>query len=168
MTIAQSFVAELKHEAVLTRKTLERTPPDRLGWAPHPKSFSVGSLASHLATIPSWGSMTLATESLDINPPGGPEFNPPVYNSPAEAVAAFDKNVEAFSAALSAADDAAMLAPWSLLNAGQVAFTMPRVAVIRSMIMNHIVHHRAQLGLYLRLLDLPVPAIYGPSADEQS
>lgn len=162
------MVAELDHEAVLTRKTLERIPPDRFEWGPHPKSFNLRRLSSHLVTIPAWGSMTLTTESLHINPPGGPQFTPPEYNSPTEAVAAFNKNVDAFRAALGAADDAAMMVPWTLLNGGQVAFTMPRASVLRTMIMNHLVHHRAQIGVYLRLLDVPVPATYGPSADEQS
>lgn len=168
MPIAQTMIAELDHEAAITRKTLERVPPDKFEWAPHPKSFNMRRLSSHLATIPSWGAMTLATESLDINPPGGPQFNPPEYSSPAEAVDAFNKNVDAFRAALGAADDAAMMVPWSLLNGGKIAFTMPRASVLRTMILNHMVHHRAQLGVYLRLLDVPVPATYGPSADEQN
>jgi uncharacterized damage-inducible protein DinB len=166
--IGSSLLSELEQENASTRKTLERVPDDKFGWKPHEKSYTMGALASHLAAIPGWGAMTIQTESLDINPPGGPGLTPPVATNREELLALFDKSVGEFRATLERADDAAFMRPWSLLNGGQVMFTMPRVAVIRGMIMNHIIHHRAQLGVYLRLNDLPVPSVYGPSADEQS
>jgi len=168
MSIAQSLIPELQHEVALTRKALERLPADKYEWAPHPKSMTVRQLASHIATIPTWGTMTLSTESFDISPPGAPPYVAPAFGTTAEVLAGFEKAAGDFSAALAGADDAAMMTPWSLLKGGQTAFTMPRVAVVRGMIMNHLVHHRGQLSVYLRLLDVPVPAIYGPSADEQS
>ncbi len=166
--ISSSLVPEFEQESKATRKTLERVPDDKFGWKPHDKSFTMGALAAHLATIPGWGQMTLQTESFDVNPPGGPGFVPPRATNREELLAMFDKATSEFRSALESTDDAAMMKPWSLLNAGQPMFTMPRVAVIRGMIMNHIIHHRAQLGVYLRLNDIAVPAVYGPSADEQS
>jgi uncharacterized damage-inducible protein DinB len=168
MPISEAMIPELDHEAGLTRKVLERLPADKWDWTPHPKSMSIRQLASHIATIPHWGAVTLATESFDINPPGGPDFTPPEYDTPAEALAGFSRSADEFRAALAGASDEAMKAPWSLLKGGQTVFTQPRVGVLRGLIIKHIVHHRAQLALYLRLLDLPVPSIYGPSADEQN
>jgi uncharacterized damage-inducible protein DinB len=168
MPIAQSLIPEFQHEVALTLKTLSCLPAGKYEWAPHTKSMTVRQLASHMATIPTWGTMTLSTESFDINPPGAPPFVAPSFGTTAEVLAGFEKAAGDFSAALARADDAAMMAPWSLMNGGKTMFTMPRVAVLRGMIMNHLVHHRGQLSVYLRLLDVPVPAIYGPSADEQS
>lgn len=168
MTIAQKMALELDYEAVSTRKVLSRLPEEKWQWGPHPKSMTLCRLASHLATIPTWGAMVLTTDSLDINPPGGSGFVPPENHSPADALANFDKAVTAFRAALETTSDETMAAPWSLLNAGATVFTQPRAGVLNGMIMKHIVHHRGQLSVYLRLLDLPVPSIYGPSADEQS
>lgn len=161
--ITQSLLPEFDHETANTRKTLERIPEDKFGWKPHEKSFALGSLSQHLATIPMWGMMTMVVDKLDI----GNAPQPPKAETKAEILAMFDKNVADARAALAAASDEAYLQPWSLLMNGQNLFTMPRIAVYRSMVMNHIIHHRAQLGVYLRLLDVPVPSLYGPSADEQ-
>lgn len=166
MRIAETILPQLDHEMALTRKVLERIPEDRLGWAPHPKSFTMLALAAHLATIPSWGPAIITTESLDIAPVGGEPFRPPVLNSRPEVLAAFDEFVPKMRAALAGASDETMLKPWSLLSGGKEIFTMPRVGVIRGFIISHMIHHRAQLTVYLRLCDVPVPAIYGPSADE--
>jgi uncharacterized damage-inducible protein DinB len=168
MSIAQSMILELDFELKSTRKVLERLPAEKWDWSPHPRSMTVKRLASHLATIPTWGVMTLSTESLDINPPGGAPFVPPENNSPTEAVAMFDKGMAEFRAALEKTGDEAMMAPWSLLSGGETVFTQPRAGVLSGMIIKHLVHHRGQLSVYLRLLDIPVPSIYGPSADEQS
>lgn len=146
----------------VTRRTLERVPGDRLEYRPHAKSFTLGALAQHLATIPRWGAMTLQTPELDLSGPFPQETDAAV-----EAILArFDRNLADFRTALAAASDEALLASWTLRSGGKVHFTMPRLAVIRGMVMNHAVHHRAQLGVYLRLLDVPVPSMYGPSADE--
>jgi uncharacterized damage-inducible protein DinB len=166
MTISQSLVPEFDHEMANTRKTLERVPDDKFGWKPHEKSMSMGNLATHLANIPGWGYHTLATETLDLNPPGGEPMPSPKANTREEVLAMFDQNIAQARAAIAAASDEQLLHPWSLLVGGQTIFTLPRVAALRAFVLSHNVHHRAQLGVYLRLNDIPVPSIYGPSADE--
>lgn len=162
MAIRDSLLPELQQEMAVTRRTLERLPEDKFDYKPHPKSFSLGDLAQHLAQLPVWGSMTLKTTDLDVS---GPMPREPITTA-AGILAKFDKNLADFTAALSAATDEALLAPWSLKSGAKIHFTMPRLAVIRGMVMNHTVHHRAQLGVYLRMLDVPVPSMYGPTADE--
>ena len=164
--LSESLLPEFDQEMAGTRKILERVPEDKLSWKPHAKSFSMAALATHVAEIPRWGFFTLAQDSFDQAAPGAPQPPPPAA-SRKELLELFDGNIARFRAALAAAEDAHLLAPWSLLKGKQNIFTMPRLAVLRSMIMNHGIHHRAQLGVYLRLNDVPVPAIYGPSADEQ-
>jgi len=166
MNLAQSRLPDFDHEMALTRKTLARVPEDRNEWRPHPKSFTMLALASHLATIPSYTGFTFKTDSLDVAPVGKEPMRPPELKTRAELLEAFDRGVAEAREALAAATDEAMLQPWSLLKGGQTIFTLPRVAVVRVMVMNHMIHHRAQLGVYLRLCDVAVPAIYGPSADE--
>jgi len=165
MGISQAMLGELAQEMANTRKTLERLPDDKFGWKPHEKSFTAKQLASHIATIPMWGHMTLTTPELDIMPDGKPPEMPEA-NTTAEVLRMFDENVANLQAALEKATDEEMMASWTLKGAGKTFFTMPRVAVIRGMVMNHIIHHRAQLGVYLRLNDIPVPSVYGPTADE--
>jgi uncharacterized damage-inducible protein DinB len=166
MPIADSILPEFDHEMANTRKTLERVPDDKFGWTPHEKSMTMGRLAGHLAQMPGWGKDTLTTESFDVAPVDGPPVQPSQPKNRQEVLALFDKGVAEVRAALAAAKDDQLLKPWSLLAGGKPIFTMPRIAVLRSMILNHSIHHRAQLGVYLRLNNLPVPAIYGPSADE--
>jgi uncharacterized damage-inducible protein DinB len=166
MAISQGLLGEFDHEMANTRKSLERVPDAKFNWKPHTKSMSMGALATHIASIPHWGKLTLDTPNFDVNPPGGPQTRQPELKSKAEVLAFFDKSVPEARAAIANASDQAMMTPWTLLNAGKTIFTMPRVGVLRAMIMNHMIHHRAQLGVYLRLNDLPVPSIYGPSADE--
>jgi uncharacterized damage-inducible protein DinB len=143
---------------------LERVPEDRFAWKPHEKSSSMRDLAQHLATLPSWGLMTIRQSELDL---GGFETPTPVADRKA-LLDLFSANVSAARAALAGASDAELMAPWSLKRDGHMIFSMPKVSVWRSFVMNHIVHHRAQLGVYLRLNDVPVPSMYGPSADEGS
>ncbi len=165
MPINQSFLGEFDHEMASTRKTLERVPEDKFDWAPHPKSMKMGQLAMHLAEMPSWTKETIEKDTIDISGYTGP---PPI-KSRKELLALFDKNVATARAALIAAtDDANWMKTWSMMKGGKAVFTMPKVAVMRSFVFNHNVHHRAQLGVYLRLNNVPVPAIYGPSADEGS
>ena len=166
MPISQMLLPEFDHEMANTRKTLDRVPDDKLDWKPHEKSFSLGGLATHLANIPSWTAHTFDRDELDIAPPGEPPFRLKEVKSHDELLDAFDKNVASARAALEAASDENWQGKWSLLHGGNPIFTLPRTAVMRGFVMNHLIHHRAQLGVYLRLLDVPVPSIYGPSADE--
>ncbi len=165
MKLSESLLPEIDQEAANTRKVIERVPEEKLAWKPHRKSYSMAALATHIANIPMWGNFTLEGDQFDVAAPGA-SVPPPPIASRRELLARFDKNSAKFRAALAAAGDAQMLAPWSLVKGGQVIFTMARIAVLRSFVMNHVIHHRAQLGVYLRLSDVPVPAIYGPSADE--
>jgi len=167
MPIRDALLPEFDQEMANTRKTLERCPEDKFGWKPHPKSFSMGALATHIANMTGWCVDTIEKDSFDIAPPGAPPYKEEPLTSQAELLAQFDKNAAAARAALAGASDAHFMQPWSLLAGGQTLFSMPRIACIRSFVMNHTIHHRAQLGVYLRLNDIPVPAIYGPSADEQ-
>jgi uncharacterized damage-inducible protein DinB len=168
MSIGQSLLPEFDHEMANTRKTLERVPEDKLTWKPHEKSMTMGRLAQHTGEIPSWTPVTMEKDSLDINPPGSPPYQPPSMKSRKELLEAFDKNVKSARAALAAVSDEQLMKPWSLLSGGKAYFTLPRIAVFRGFIMSHMIHHRAQLGVYLRLNNIPVPSIYGPSADEGS
>jgi len=166
MSISQMLLPEYDMEMATTRKTLERVPEDKFGWKPHDKSMTLGRLAGHLAEMPGWGALTIAKDSFDVAPPGAPPYAPPNFKTRKEILDLFDKNTADARAAIAGASDENLGKPWTLLSGGKTIFTMPRVAVIRSMIMNHNIHHRAQLGVYLRLNNLPVPSVYGPSADE--
>ena|SRR5437899_920991 len=164
--ISQSLLPEFDHEIANTRKTLERVPEGKPDFRPHPKSMPLARLAGHLAEIPIWAAMTLSQDEIDVSPAGGAPFEPQVMKSRAEMLTNFDEAVKKARATLAATTDDAMMKPWSLKRSGQTIFTMPRAAVMRSFVMNHMVHHRAQLGVYLRMNDVAVPSIYGPSADE--
>jgi uncharacterized damage-inducible protein DinB len=166
MPISKMILPEFDHEMANTRKTLERVPEDKFAWKPHEKSMTLGGLATHLSNIPSWTKETFGKDELDISPPGQPEYRLEEAKSRAELLAAFDKNIVEARAALESATDESWAGKWSLLMGGKTIFTLPRTAVMRGFVMNHLIHHRAQLGVYLRLLDVPVPSIYGPSADE--
>ncbi len=166
MPISQALLPEFDQEMGNTRKVLERVPEDKLDWKAHPKSNTIGWVAKHLADLPSWAEHTLKKESLDVAPVGGPAFQLPEAKTRAAILELFDKNVASARAAISAAYDADFMKTWTLLKGGQKLFAMPRVAVVRSMVMNHMIHHRAHLCVYLRLNNIPVPALYGPSGDE--
>jgi len=166
MTISESILPEFDQEMAHTRKTLERVPDDKLAWKPHPKSFAMGPLAQHLATMVGWTKETMTMDSFDYAPPGAPPYQPPPITSSKDLLDTFDKGAAAARATIVGASDEHMLKPWSLLAGGKTIMTMPRVTVLRTFVMNHCIHHRAQLGVYLRLNDIPVPSIYGPSADE--
>ena len=158
----QTILPEFDHEMANTRKSLERVPDNKLSFKPHPKSMALGALATHLATINQWTEAIMGLDSFDVS------TAPPTaeLKSRAEILAAFDQNTASARNAIAKATDAQLTKPWSLLSKGQAIFTLPRIAVLRSFILNHAIHHRAQLGVYLRLNDIPVPSIYGPSADE--
>lgn len=160
------LLGEFDQEMSHTRKTLERVPEDRFEWRPHQKSETMGRLAGHLANLPTWAALTVDQDEFDTAPGGTPVPSPPAPETTAELVARFDKNAAEARAAIVRASDEKLGKPWSLLHDGNTLLTLPRHAVLRSFVFNHIVHHRAQLGVYLRLNDIPVPSIYGPSADE--
>ena len=151
MPLNQAMLGEFDQEMANTRRTLERVPEDKWDWAPHPKSMKMGDLAQHVAHIPGWVIETLNRDALDIAPGG--EY---VKNEPLAGRKLLSE----------AGDDAQMMKPWSLQANGQNLFTLPKAGVLRSFVMNHMIHHRAQLCVYLRLNNVPVPALYGPSADE--
>lgn len=168
MAIAHSLLPEFDMEMANTRKTLERVPDEKFEFKPHPKSGSMGWLAGHLANLPLWAVMTLKDDTLDIAPAGGPPFKLPEIKNRKQALEVFDQNVADAKKGIATATDEQLMRPWSLLKTGQTIMTMPKIAVLRSFVLNHIIHHRAQMGVYLRLNDIPVPSIYGPSADEGS
>lgn len=165
MSIAQSLLPEFDHEMANTRRTLERIPENKLAFVPDPKSMPLGRLAGHIAEMVGWGAMTMQTDSLNITPE---DYKPLLATSQQQLLGEFDKNVAAARQALESGSDADYMKPWTLSFQGNVMFTMPRVGVLRSMMMNHIIHHRAQLTVYYRMTGVPVPALYGPSADEQA
>ena len=165
MGLSESLLPEFDHEMANTRKTLERVPDDKFGWKPHEKSFAMGNLAGHLANLPSWGNVAISSDSFDMAPEGKP-LKTPELSSTKSVLEKFDENVAATRTAIAGAKDEDLFKPWTLMSNGNTILTMPKIAVLRSFVMNHIIHHRAQLGVYLRLNDIPVPSIYGPSADE--
>jgi uncharacterized damage-inducible protein DinB len=166
MTIGKMMLGEFEQEMQNTRKVLERIPEEKWDWKPHTKSGTVGWLAGHIATLPGWAAMTINTEQLDYAPVDGPSYQPPKMSNRQELLSEFEKNVADTRAALSTVSDEEIMKGWTLLAGGKTIFTMPRVACIRGMVFNHLIHHRAQLTVYYRLLGIPVPGLYGPSADE--
>jgi uncharacterized damage-inducible protein DinB len=163
MALVDHLLPEFDHEMATTRTLLERVPEDRLSWKPHSKSFSLGQLAQHVANIPFWGQITLEQSELDL------AVNPPMaaLDSRAAILKLFEDRVAGTRKALLGKTDAELMAPWSLKQGDHTVFTMPKATVWRSFVMNHIVHHRGQLSVYLRQQDVPLPSFYGPSADEQ-
>jgi uncharacterized damage-inducible protein DinB len=166
MTIGQSMLPEFDQEMANTRKTLERLPDNQWNWKLHEKCGTVGWYGLHLATLPGWATMTLNTEQFDYAPVDGPGYQPPKLESRQQVLAEFDKNVAEARAAIAKASDAELMKNWSLLAGGNTIFTLPRVACLRGMVFNHIIHHRGQLTMCYRQLGIPVPGLYGPSADE--
>ena len=167
MSIAQSILPEFDHEMANTRRTIERIPDDKLNWQAHPRSNTIGWVATHLAELPQWVEGTLAGDSHDVAPGGKPETVEPL-KSTQQILAMFDQNTATARKLIASTDDERFAQPWTLLENGKQLFTMPRIAVLRSFVLNHSIHHRAILCVYLRLNDIPVPALYGPSGDEQT
>ncbi len=164
MTLGQMLAAELQHEAVSTRKMLERLPSEKLAWQPHEKSMTLDRLAGHIVEMLGWTGVTIANDELDFSTM---DFTPKVYTDSADLVADFDKNIAEALEVLNNTSNETFGENWTMRNGEQVYFTMPKAAVIRGFVLSHIIHHRGQLSVYLRLLDIPVPSIYGPSADEE-
>ena len=165
MSIADAFLPEFDQEMSKTRQVLERVPEADHAWKPHPKSFSMGELALHLANIPTWTAVSLTQSEFDMNPDEPPDNPIRDFESVAALLATLDKNVKDARDAIASTDDQTFMADWTLKDSGKALFTMPRAAVIRSFVINHVIHHRGQLTVYLRLRDVPLPFIYGPTAD---
>jgi uncharacterized damage-inducible protein DinB len=166
MNYAESILPEFDREMANTRKVLERVPEDKLNWQAHPKSHTIGWNANHLAEILGWVEGMLTKPSWDIAPVGGERYQSPKLTTRREILDLFDRNVAAARKAIAAAKDDQLAQPWSLLNAGTPFFTVPRATMIRSFVLNQLIHHRAILCVYLRLNDIPVPGLYDPSGDE--
>jgi uncharacterized damage-inducible protein DinB len=168
MAIAESILPEFDHETATTRVLLERVPEDKAGWKPHEKSMALGQLAMHIANIPRWAAIALERTEFDTSPIDGSRLTSPAYQSASSLLQSYDANVRSARALLARTTDAEFMVQWTLKNGGKSMFSMPRVAVFRSFVLNHAVHHRGQLSVYLRLLDVPIPNIYGPTADTQT
>ncbi len=164
MPISQMLLPEFDNEMSNTRKLLERVPDGKMEYKPHDKSMSLGRLATHVAELPSWAKVTLELEVLELPA----DYKPHIAATRAELLEIFDKSVKEAREKIAAAPDSEWLKMWSLKVAGHIAFTAPKAAVYRGVVMNHHIHHRAQLGVFLRLLNVPIPGMYGPSADEPS
>ena len=163
MTISETLLPEYDQEIATTRQFIERIPAKDAAWKPHPKSASLGELALHLATMPRWVVATMTTTGLDV----ATEPVPAPATTVEGLLAVFDKDAAAGRAALGQAGDADFDVPWTLRSGERVFFTLPRGPVLRSLCLSHLIHHRAQLGVYLRLQDVPLPPCYGPTADAQ-
>ncbi len=164
MPLAAALIPEFDYEMANTRKALERVPEDKFGWKPHEKSGSMIWLAGHVANIPTYVGFILGSDFFDVASGGAP---PPEPKSRKELLDAFDETVKKTRADLQSATDEQLMKPWSLKAGEKVYFTQPRIGVLRGMVMSHLIHHRGQLTVYLRMNNVPVPAIYGPSGDEQ-
>jgi uncharacterized damage-inducible protein DinB len=163
MSLNQSFIAELQHEAAITRKFFERYPADKGDYAPHAKSMKMNRLASHVAELITWVGVTLDNDELDF---AKMDYKPNIANNSEELIAMLDKNVNDAIECLNRTEDAVFMQNWTMRHGEKVYFTMPKIAVLRSFVCNHLIHHRAQLGVYYRMLDVPVPGSFGPTADE--
>lgn len=164
MTIAELLLPEVDQEMATTRRVLERVPDDKLGWKPHDKSWSMGDLASHIVNLIKWIDVTMNQTAFDMATVSPEQMNP-AATSRAQLLGWFDANA-ADARRMLARSDADYFVPWTLKQGDHVIFTMPRYTCVRSFFLNHAIHHRAQLGVYLRLTNIPVPSMYGPSADE--
>ena len=162
MSIAESFLAEIDQEAATTKRVLERMPGDKLSWKPHEKSMSLGQLALHTATVPGNIAGIVTPDVFELPS----SFDSPAAETSEELVPALESSVATAKEYLGGLDDEAALSTWTLKKGDQEVMAAPRIGVVRSIMLNHWYHHRGQLSVYLRLLNIPVPSIYGPSADE--
>ena len=164
MSLIDTLISEFEHEAQTTRKHLERLPDDKLGWRPHEKSFTAGGLASHITECVGWTDAIFNGDEFNFDPATFKRYQ---ATSAADLLKTFDENVATAKQALKDAGEASLSEPWSLKIRGRVLFEKPKAAVFRDFALSHVIHHRGQLSVYLRLLNIPVPGSYGPSADEQ-
>jgi uncharacterized damage-inducible protein DinB len=166
MSIAESLLPEFDHELEATRRVLERVPEDQFDWQPHEKSMTLGVLASHVADIPSWAEASLRHDEYDIAPPGGEPYEMPIAGSADELMKMFEETGKKARDIIASTSDETFMSTWTLKSGGETVAEMPKIGVVRFFIMNHVIHHRGQLTVYLRLLDIPLPQTYGNSADE--
>ena len=164
MGVKDSLLPDFDHEMAVTRRVLERVPDHALAWRPHEKSFDLGGLAFHLAVIPRWGRAILQRESYDLNESMGRRPDGPA--SRAMILETFDRHVAEVRRELVERSDAELMAPWKLLRDGQLLMSLPRIAAFRSFLIHHAIHHRGQMTVYLRMQGVPIPPIYGATADE--
>ncbi len=157
------LLAEFDHEMAVTRRLLERCPTN-FEWTPHQRSYSLGGLVTHLARLPRWGEWILTNDGYDLVLDHKPQA--PAHDTLADVLATFDTNVATARGLLTAQSDAELAAPWTLRKSGHKLMTLPRMSAFKTLVVNHAIHHRGQLSVYLRLLDVPLPSIYGPTADE--
>lgn len=162
MGMIEPLIEEVRHEAASTRKLLENLPEDNLGWKPHEKSMSLIHLASHIAESLGWVRETLDKDEINMEPEG---YKPWIAENRAEVLAAFDKNLAEAIEHMQSQSDENLMGKWTMKVAGEAVFSMPRIAVLRFFVISHMIHHRGQLGVFLRLRDIPVPQVYGPTAD---
>jgi uncharacterized damage-inducible protein DinB len=164
MAIAQALLPEFDREMATTRKMLERFPEDKVEWRPHETCMTMGRLAGHVAELAAWTIPTLNQDKLEMDPNS---YTPAVVKNRAESLKQFDETVKTARAAIASANDETFMKPWTFVAGGKTVFTMPKIAVMRSFVMNHLIHHRGQLAAFYRIAGVPVPSIYGPSKDEQ-
>jgi uncharacterized damage-inducible protein DinB len=165
MTIAQTLLPEFDHEMANTRRLLEVVPGADAAWRPHPKSSSLGDLAAHIVSLPLWSRFVIQQPELDLGLPANASMAQEPFTSVAELLDRFDRHVGEARAALISTTDAALGVTWSLKNRGRTVFSLPRTVALRGFILSHMIHHRGQLSVYLRLRDVPLPSLYGPTAD---
>lgn len=165
MSMSARILPAFDHLIEGTRQHLESIPDDRLDWKPHDKSYTLGELGTHLANLPTWVMITIDQDEFDVAPPGEDSPWMEAFSSTAEMVSAIDENATSARAAIEGASDDDLMEEWTLLKGGEALFTMPKIAVLRSFVMDHMIHHRGQLTVYLRLLDIPVKPTFGPTAD---
>jgi uncharacterized damage-inducible protein DinB len=163
MTVMDTLLPEFDQEMAATRRVLERLPEPSFGWRPHDRSYDLGGLATHLAQIPHWGTSILRREAHDLAAPGPP---PTPLTSVAAVLDQFDRHVREVRGALVEAPEGHLLAPWALTRGRQLVLSAPRIGAIRAFVLHHAIHHRGQLTVYLRMLGVPLPPLYGPTADE--
>lgn len=166
MKMSEMFLGELERESSGTRRVLERVPEGRNDWKPHEKSMALGYLAGLVASMPGWIPMMVNLDQMDIASPEGAKYKPQAWTSSKDLVRLLDKSLAEASEALKNASDEHLMKPWKFAAGGHVVSEMPRYVMIRDSVLNHMAHHRGQLTVYLRLCGVPVPAVYGPSADE--
>lgn len=165
MSLSATLVQQFDFIIEKTRLHLASIPDDRLDWKPHEKSYSIGELGSHIANLPQWVMATIGMDEFDISPVDGPPPPQPQYGSSAQIVAALDENAGAAREMIAATSDEGLMRTWTMLVAGEEKFSLPKIAVLRTFVLDHLIHHRAQLTVYLRMLDVPVQQTFGPTAD---
>jgi uncharacterized damage-inducible protein DinB len=167
MAFCDRYIREFDHEAVSTRKMLERVPVDKFDWAPHTKSMKLGNLVNHITSFPGRVKMVLNVDQFDSKSPEAVALRPTVPGTTKELIARWDKNIEDMHAAVTEVSEEQLAGTFTWMAGQETIYSLPRKVALRSFILNHMIHHRGQLSVYLRLLDIPVPSIYGPSADEK-